>query len=256
MKKLFEPFGNRFGKKNNLILLFWFIFIFGFWGLKSFSDVKIFPTIFDTMNGFVSLYNEGLVQHILSTLGLCIKSTLIAIIVSLVFSYLSVIPFFQPLSKLISKFRYLPLTGITFYITMLLSDARTIQVWILVVFTSTYLITSLISMISSIDEEEINHARTLGCSRWEILLQVVILGRIDYVIEIVRQNLAIVWMMLVTVESLLAATGGLGFLIKNSDKFMNHGRILALQLIILLVGILIDVTLTYLRKTLFTYTFK
>jgi ABC-type nitrate/sulfonate/bicarbonate transport system permease component len=256
MIKLFTPFHNRLSKPNNYVIIFWLVFLIGFWGLNSFNDVKIFPTIGDTVNGLVSLFNEGLVQHIASTLYLCLKSTLIAVVVSLVFSYLSVIPFFQPLAKFISKFRYLPLTGITFYITMLLSDARTIQVWILVVFTSTYLITSLISMISSIDEEEINHARSLGCSRWEILLQVVILGRLDYVVEIIRQNLAIVWMMLVTVESLLASAGGLGFLIKNSDKFMNHGRILALQIIILFVGIMIDVTLTYIRKTFFKYTFK
>jgi NitT/TauT family transport system permease protein len=60
-------------------------------------------------------------------------------------------------------------------------------------------------------------------------------------------------MMLVTVESILAAAGGLGFLIKNSDKFMNHGRIIALQLIILLVGLFMDFTLTFIRKRLFRY---
>ena len=78
-------------------------------------------------------------------------------------------------------------------------------------------------------------------------------GRFDYVIEVIRQNLAIVWCMLVTVESILAAAGGLGFLIKNSDKMMNHGRIIALQLIILLVGLFIDFALTFLRKRLFRY---
>jgi hypothetical protein len=45
-------------------------------------------------------------------------------------------------------------------------------------------------------------------------MEVVIKGRIDYVIELVRQNLAIVWVMLVTVESILIAAGGLGVLIK------------------------------------------
>jgi hypothetical protein len=45
-------------------------------------------------------------------------------------------------------------------------------------------------------------------------MEVVIKGRIDYVIELVRQNLAIVWVMLVTVESILIAAGGLGVLLK------------------------------------------
>ena len=108
-------------------------------------------------------------------------------------------------------------------------------------------------MIRDIPEEHFDHARCLGYNRWEILLEVIIKGRFHYVIEIVRQNLAIVWMMLVTVESIMAAAGGLGFLIKNSDKFMNHGRIIALQFVILMVGLSLDFILTFIRKSLFRY---
>jgi len=159
----------------------------------------------------------------------------------------------KPVSNALSKLRYLPLTGITFYLAILISDARTMQVWVLVVFMSTYLTTSLLSMVNGIAQEEYDHARSLQCNRWEVLWEVVIKGRIDHVIEVIRQNLAIVWMMLVTVESILVAAGGLGFLIKNSDKFMNHGRIIALQIVILFVGLSIDFILNYLRKALFRY---
>jgi NitT/TauT family transport system permease protein len=71
--------------------------------------------------------------------------------------------------------------------------------------------------------------------------------------DVLRQNLSITWMMLVTVESILVAAGGLGVLIKNSDKFMNHGRIVALQLVILLVGLLLDRVLHLGRKAFFKY---
>jgi NitT/TauT family transport system permease protein len=83
-------------------------------------------------------------------------------------------------------------------------------------------------------------------------MEVVIKGRIDYVIELVRQNLAIVWVMLVTVESILIA-GGLGVLIKNGDRLGANGRVIAVQGIIILVGISLDFLLTRLRKLLFTY---
>jgi NitT/TauT family transport system permease protein len=69
-------------------------------------------------------------------------------------------------------------------------------------------------------------------------MEVVIKGRIDYVIELVRQNLAIVWVMLVTVESILIAAG-LGVLIKNGDRLGANGPI-AVQGIIILVGISLD----------------
>jgi ABC-type nitrate/sulfonate/bicarbonate transport system permease component len=86
-----------------------------------------------------------------------------------------------------------------------------------------------------------------------MLWEVVIRGRLDYVIESTRQNLAIVWMMLISVESILAAAGGLGFLIKNSDKNGNQGRAIALQIIILLIGILLDFLLTKSRQLIFRY---
>jgi NitT/TauT family transport system permease protein len=118
---------------------------------------------------------------------------------------------------------------------------------------SLYFITSLLAVLKDIPKEEIDHARSLKCSRWEVLWEVVIKGRLDYVLEVLKQNLSIVWMMLVTVESILVAAGGLGVLIKNSDKFMNHGRIVALQIVILLVGLLLDWIINLVRKSLFKY---
>nr|WP_299214989.1 hypothetical protein [uncultured Allomuricauda sp.] len=253
MKHLFTPF--EILKKNTrfLIVLFWIILVFVFWFVSSMGERHLFPSPQQVLTGFTELYNEGLVVHIGSSLLLCFKAILIAVVISLIFTYLSTIPLIKPIASTLSKLRYLPLTGITFYLAILISDARTMQIWVLVVFMSTYLTTSLLTMISSIEQEEFDHARSLKCNRWEVLYEVVIKGRIDHVIEVIRQNLAIVWMMLVTVESILVAAGGLGFLIKNSDKFMNHGRIIALQIVILAVGLFIDFALNYLRKAFFRY---
>jgi len=253
MKHLFRPFEDI--KKNSriFIVLFWILLVLVTWFISSSGERHLFPSPQQVLTGFIELYNEGLVVHIFSSLWLCIKAILIAVVISLVFAYLSTIPVMKPVSNALSKLRYLPLTGITFYLAILISDARTMQVWVLVVFMSTYLTTSLLSMVNGIAQEEYDHARSLQCNRWEVLWEVVIKGRIDHVIEVIRQNLAIVWMMLVTVESILVAAGGLGFLIKNSDKFMNHGRIIALQIVILFVGLSIDFILNYLRKALFRY---
>ncbi|WP_438712236.1 ABC transporter permease [Aquimarina muelleri] len=253
MKYLFKPF-EKISKNNRLLIIgVWIVIVLAFWFISSMGDRHLFPSPKQVLTGFTELYNEGLVVHIGSSLLLCVKAILIAVVISLIITYLSTIPVVAPIAKTLSKLRYLPLTGISFYLAILISDARTMQVWVLVVFMSTYLTTSLLSMISSIPQEEFDHARSLQCNRWEVLWEVVIKGRIDYVIEVIRQNLAIVWMMLVTVESILVAAGGLGFLIKNSDKFMNHGRIIALQIVILLVGLSIDFVLDYLRKTFFRY---
>jgi NitT/TauT family transport system permease protein len=250
---IFKPFENITQKTKLFIGLGWLLTIITLWVLSSLGTTHMFPTPGQVFSGVSELYKEGLIVHIFSSLALCGKAVLIAITISLVFAYLSTLPVISPISNILSKFRYLPLTGISFYISILLTDGRAIQVWVLVTFMTTYLTTSLLAMLKDIPQEDFDHARALGCNRWEILWEVVIKGRVDYVIEVVRQNLAIVWMMIVTVESILAAAGGLGFLIKNSDKFMNHGRIIALQLIILLVGLFMDFTLTFIRKRLFRY---
>lgn len=251
--KLIRPFENTSKKVNRLIGLGWFFLIMITWFIYSQRETHLFPTISQVSHGFSDLWDAGLVTHVFSSLFLCFKAVVLSVIISLVLSYSSVLPIIKPISNLVSKIRYLPLTGITFYITILVSDGRSIQVWILVMFMTTYLVTSLLSVLKDIKEDEFNHARALGCSRWEILWEVVIKGRMDYVIESIRQNFAMIWFALVTVESILAASGGIGFLIKNSDKFMNHGRIIALQIIILFIGIFIDKILTFTRKTLFRY---
>jgi len=247
------PFSETSRKRKVFVMCGWVGFVGILWVVAGLGDTHTFPTPGQVWKGLSDLYRDGLVVHIVSSLALCAKAVTVSIVVSLLFAYLSTLPLFNPVVNLISKFRYLPLTGISFYITMLMSDARSIQVWILVTFMTTFLITSLLAMIQDIPDEEFDHARTLGYNRWHVLWEVVIRGRLDYVIEVIRQNLAIVWMMLVTVESILAAAGGLGFLIKNSDKFMNHGRIIALQLVILAVGLLLDFILTRTRKILFRY---
>jgi NitT/TauT family transport system permease protein len=253
MKKIFKPFEELSSTNKSSITLGWLILIISFWVFCSLGETHMFPTPKQVLAGFSDLWSAGLAVHIVSSIWLCTKAVLISIFISLVFCYLSPVPALKPIATFLSKLRYLPLTGIAFYITIVINGAREIQVGVLVVFMTTFLITSILSMIEDIPEEEFSHARTLGCSRWEILWEVVIKGRFDYIFELVRQNLAIVWMMLVTVESILAAGGGIGFLIKNNDKLGDSGKVIALQIIIVTLGLVLDFVLTRLRKLIFRY---
>jgi ABC-type nitrate/sulfonate/bicarbonate transport system permease component len=253
IKNWFKPF-EVVGKSQRLIIMaIWIVLVLVYWIISSSGTKHLFPTPGQVWEGFGSLYREGLVVHIFSSLGLCLQAALLSIVVSLIIVYLSPLPALRPIAVALSKVRYLPLTGITFYLAIMVSDARTMQVSVLFIFMSLYFITSLLAVLKDIPADEIDHARSLKCSRWEVLWEVVIKGRMDYVLEVLRQNLAIIWMMLVTVESILVAAGGLGVLIKNSDKFMNHGRIVALQIVILLVGLLLDYLLNIIRKSVFKY---
>ncbi|TAD83962.1 MAG: ABC transporter permease subunit [Bacteroidetes bacterium] len=253
VKAFFRPFERVSSRQRLAAVGLWVGILLLWWVLSALGTRHIFPSPAQVWQGLANLFNEGLIVHIFSSLGLATQAIAISLLFSLLVVYLSPLPALKPLALFLSKCRYLPLTGITFYLAILVKDARTMQVSVLTVFMSLYFITSLLAVLKDIPTDEIDHARSLKCSRWEVLWEVVIKGRLDYVIDVLRQNLAIVWMMLVTVESILVAAGGLGVLIKNSDKFMNHGRIVALQLVILLLGLLLDWGLQTLRKGLFRY---
>jgi ABC-type nitrate/sulfonate/bicarbonate transport system permease component len=253
LKKWFTPFEKIAGSQKWMITAIWLIGLFAFWFIGTSGQKHLFPSPAQVGEGMRSLFNEGLVVHIFSSLGLCLQSAIISLIISCIIVYLSPLPFLKPLAYFLSKLRYLPLTGITFYLVILATNARTMQIYVLVIFMSLYFITSLLAVVKDIPQEEIDHAKSLKCNRWEVLWEVIVKGRFDYMIDVLRQNLAIVWMMLVTVESILVAAGGIGVLIKNSEKFMNHGRVFALQIVILVVGLLLDWLLNLIRKGLFRY---
>ena len=253
MIKILTPFENISKTQKTIILAGWIVFLIALWFIGTSGTKHLFPSPSQVFAGFSQLWGEGLMYHIIQSLKLCFLSIFLAIIIALVFAYLSPIPLLKPIAEFVTKLRFLPFTGLSYFITMAVNDGRTIQMWMLVIFLTTFLTTSLIGVLKDIPQEEFDHAKTLKCSRWEVLLQVVILGRVDYVIDVVRQNLAITWMMLVTVESIVAASGGLGLLMKNSDKFANYGRIIALQIVILLIGLSLDWFINFLRKAIFRY---
>jgi NitT/TauT family transport system permease protein len=78
-----------------------------------------------------------------------------------------------------------------------------------------------------------------------VLWKVVILDRLDYLFEIVRQNLSITFMMLVSVEAMNKAAGGMGAILNDTNRALNFPKIFAIQITILLVGILIDTCLRW-----------
>jgi len=253
LKKLITPFEKTSKLQKTIILVVWIVLVLLFWFVGTSGQKHLFPSPSQVFEGFKGLYAEGLVVHIFNSLSLCFLSIFLATILAMLFAYTWPIPLLKPVAEFVTKFLFLPFTGLSFYITLIIHDARNMQIWIMVIFLTTFLTTSLIAVIKDIPDEEFDHAKTLKCNRWEVLWQVIVLGRIDYVIDSIRQNLAITWMMLVTVESIVVASGGLGFLIKNSDKFMNHGRIIALQIIILLIGLTLDFAINFFRKALFRY---
>jgi NitT/TauT family transport system permease protein len=109
------------------------------------------------------------------------------------------------------------------------------------------------SVVANIPKEEFDHARSLRMSNWRAVYEVIILGKADEAIEVLRQNAAIGWMMLTMVEGLVRSEGGIGTLMLNEGKHFHLDAVFAIQLTILFVGWVQDKFLGFIKNLLCPY---
>jgi ABC-type nitrate/sulfonate/bicarbonate transport system permease component len=241
-KKLFTPFGQVDKKVLSAVGIFQFLLLLLAW-LFLVPEKTLFPKLPEVLEGWKTLWNNGFFYEIVASLKLCLIATFISVIFSSVIAYATTIPFFKPIGSFFTKLRYNPIQGFTLFLTTLSGGGRTLQIVLLVIFMSFYFIDSLIVMINAIPEEDIIRRKSMKMSNWQVLWKVVILDRLDYLFEIVRQNLSITFMMLVSVEAMNKAAGGMGAVLNDTNRALNFPKIFAIQITILLVGIGIDMLL-------------
>ncbi|MEI6410116.1 MAG: nitrate ABC transporter permease [Bacteroidota bacterium] len=237
-KKIFVPNARMAQSPYLMLIVVQVVLALGLW---MFSKSELLPTpveIFAALSRLVS--EDGLIQELVTSTALSLESMLIATIISLLISYATVMPFFRPLAFLVSKMRFLTLVGLSLVFTLMTSGGHQLKVSLLVFGITVFFVTSMVSVIRSIPKYEFYHARTLGFPEWQVVWEVIILGRFDQVFEVVRQNFAIAWMMLTMVEGISRAEGGIGTMLLNQNKHFHLDAVFAIQLAILTMGILLD----------------
>jgi ABC-type nitrate/sulfonate/bicarbonate transport system permease component len=244
LKKLFTPFSYVDKKTLTMVGVFQLSLLILAW-LFLVPEKTLFPHFGEVIDGWKQLWNNGFFYEILASLKLCLIATVISVIVSSIIAYATTIPFFKPLGNFFTKLRYNPIQGFTLFLTQISGGGRNLQITLLVIFMSFYFIDSLIVMIKAIPEEDIIRRKAQKMSSWKVLWKVVIQDRLDYLFEIVRQNLSITFMMLVSVEAMNKAAGGMGAILNDTNRALNFPKIFAIQITILIVGVLIDTALRF-----------
>lgn len=196
------------------------------------------------------LFAENLVASLLLTGQALLYSTFITLFIG----YGSLIPFLQPVARFIVKCRYLTLTGLIFIFTLLTKDGGQLKLSLLLFGIVPFLTTSFLSVVMRTPAQEFELCQTLGYSRWQTLYEVIIIGKADQVLEVIRQNFAIAWMMITMVEGLNMSEGGIGALMIKYNKYNDLPHVLALQSVIFGIGLCCDYLLGTLRLWLFPYT--
>jgi NitT/TauT family transport system permease protein len=116
-----------------------------------------------------------------------------------------------------------------------------------------YFVTSFLSVVNNIPQQEIDKSYVNRRTSFETLYEVVIKGKLDLLFEVMRQNFAISWMMITTVEAYDMSGGGIGVMLLKSNKHLDLGPVFAMLFIVLMTGMLFDYGLGKLRYILFEY---
>ncbi len=217
------------------------------------SPMPLLPKPNEIAAAWVRLMGEGFLVDLLASFRITIEAIAITTLISLCLVYLTVLPVMRPFVALVSKFRFNGLVGLTLFFTMMTSGGHELKLFLLVFGMTVWFVTSMATVITAIPKEEFNHARTLGMSEWRVVLEVIVLGKADEALEVMRQNAAIGWMMLSMVEGIVRSEGGVGAMLISQSKYLHLDAVFAIQITILVVGIGIDFTLGAVKRVLLPY---
>ncbi len=252
MKNIFEPFGKISRQGLSIIIVLQVIMFLVIWQIISNG---LIPSPLMVAQALLRLLSGRLLlDNILVSMTLTIKALSYSIVITLFFAYLSVIPFFKSIAVFLVKCRYLTLTGLIFIFTLLTKDGNQLKLSLLIFGMVPFFVTSFLSVIANTNKQQYELCKTLGYNSWEILYEVIIIGKADQVLEILRQNFAISWLMITLIEGLSMGEGGIGALLIKYNKYNDLTNVLALQLVIFLVGLGFDSIIRIMRKWLFPYT--
>ena len=218
------------------------------------TPYQTLPTPHEVATAFGDMWwHHGMGPELGVTLRLIFHALLLTVVISMLLSYLTVVPLFRPAVLAVSKLRFLGLTGLVFPFTLWTGGGYELKVALLTFGMVSFFVTSMAQAIIEIPQEAYDHMRVLGASELRIVYEVVVRGTLDKALDVMRQNVAIGWAMITMVEGISRSEGGIGALILNQNKHFRLAEVYALLFLILGIGLLIDYGVGVLIRLLCPY---
>lgn len=224
-----------------------------FFLIWAFSPFVFLPSIGDTWGAFVEQWNQGLPGELITSFISNLQAIAIASLISLGLAYGTVLGGFRPIVTFLSKLRFLSMVGLSFFFTVATKTQHELKISLLVFSISVFFVTGMADVIESIPKEQYDLARTLRMGPWRVVWEVVVLGQFDKAFDVLRQNAAIGWMMLTMIESMVRSEGGIGAMLTTANKHFYLNAVFAIQITILLLGLLQDFGLGYMKNLFCPY---
>lgn len=161
-------------------------------------------------------------------------------------------PINRTVEPLMAPLRYMPISAFI-PLTILwfgIGEKQKIAFLFLGVFV--YLLPVVVSAIRAVPEELVQTARTLGASRTQVILSVLVPAAMPDVFDSFRVMNAIAWTYVILAE-FVNTTRGLGYLIKLAGDRLKTAEMFAGVIIIGIIGLATDALLRTLSRLLFPW---
>jgi NitT/TauT family transport system permease protein len=229
-----------------LLLLVWF-----------FNPIKALPDPGEVVQAFRRMWSvegsQGLLYNVYVTLKLNVVGLGYAAIISLAIAYLSVIPLFQPVNKMVQWLRYIPIVGFNLVFLTLFTIGWPMKVAMLTTGMSFFLVTSMTGVIASIPRMKYELAKVLGYNDWQVFYSVIVRPTLPAMIDMIAQNAAIGWVMITAIETYNRTEGGIGSQIYAYSSTNNLAEVYAYLLIIGVIAVMEDWVFTLIKRLMFPY---
>jgi len=217
-------------------------------GLWAASGSKTLPSPFEIGAAWVDLVqHQGLLLELWTSVKVSVLSLVVSTLAAVAVAALATAPVFMPVARLASTLRFLGFAGLTYVFMLMSSDANALRVWILSFGMFVFMVTALLADLAATPRDQIDHCRTLGMRHWRITGEVVVLGKADVILDLMRQNAAIGWTLLTLVEGMTRSAGGIGAMLLNQNRYFLLAGVFAIQLTILAFGLAQDALLSLLK---------
>lgn len=229
-----------------LALLLWFL-----------NPIKALPNPMEVVGAFRGMWRaaggQGLVINVYVTLKLNVVGLFYSAVISLVISYLSVIPLFQPFNRMVQWLRYIPIVGFNLVFLTLFAIGWPMKVAMLTTGMTFFLVTSMTGVIAAIPRMKYELAKVLGYNDWQVFYSVIVRPTLPAMIEMIAQNAAIGWVMITAIETYNRTEGGIGSQIYAYSSTNQLAEVYAYLLIIGVIAVAEDGFFRLLKRLLFPY---
>jgi NitT/TauT family transport system permease protein len=210
---------------------------------------KYLPSPMEVIQAFPVLwFQEGMGIRLWDSMQLNLTSIAIMFSISYPLSILSVTPAGAALAKIVSLGRFNGFVGLPIVFMSVFHSHADVKVALLVFGMGVFTVLSLTKMIENIPKDLFDHSRTLRMSEWRVVWEVVVLGTMDQVIDIIAVNVAMGWMMLPMVEGRFRDEGGIGAMMEIENKYLKLDRVFCALFVIMLIGFFQDAVIKYIKK--------